>query len=150
MRRVLARGRVCCGHGTDPRRWGPRGRTTIGVGRDGDTLVVELTGKSGVDHVIEIDDALVLAAIDVLRRRRSRSDAALLAYREGRRWRRPEPAMVNEYVRQVTGLEVSAKDFRTWHATVLAAVALADADEAGDTAASRKGAVATAMSEVAA
>ena len=119
------------------------------VRRDGDTLVFEFTGKSGVDHLIEIDDALVLAAIDILRRRRSRTDPALLAYKEGRLWRRLDPTLVNDYVRQVTELEVSAKDFRTWHATVLAAQALADTEEAGDTAASRKRAVSEAMAEVA-
>ena len=31
-------------------------------------------------------------------------------------------------------MDVTAKDFRTWHATVLAAAALADSDEPGDTA----------------
>ena len=118
------------------------------VRRDGDALVFEFTGKSGVDHVIEIDDVLLVEAVDVLRRRRSRADTALLAYKEGRRWRRLEPAEVNDYVREVTGLDVSAKDFRTWHATVLAAVALADSDEPGDSAASRKRAVSAAMKDV--
>lgn len=32
---------------------------------------------------------------------------------------------MNEYVREITGGQYSAKDFRTWHATVLMAVALA-------------------------
>jgi DNA topoisomerase IB len=120
------------------------------VRRQGDTLVFEFNGKSGIDHVVEIDDEPVLEAIDVLRRRRSKNDDALLAYKDGRRWRRLEPATVNDYVREVTGLEVTAKDFRTWHATVLAAVALADSDEPGDTAASRKRALSAAVEEVAA
>ena len=119
------------------------------VRREGDTLVFEFTGKSGIDHVIEIEDALVLAAIDILRRRRSRNDEALLAYKDGRLWKRLEPAIVNDYVRQVTALEVTAKDFRTWHATVMAAVALADSEEPGDTQASRKRAVSAAVKEVA-
>ena len=32
---------------------------------------------------------------------------------------------VNEYLREVSGLDMSAKDFRTWHATVLMAAVLA-------------------------
>ena len=119
------------------------------VRRHGDTLVFEFTGKSGIDHIIEIDDALVLAAIDILRRRRSKTDEALLAYKDGRLWRRLEPSIVNDYVRQVTALEVTAKDFRTWHATVMAAVALADSAEPGDTQASRKRAIGAAVREVA-
>ena len=59
------------------------------------------------------------------------------------------PDIVNDYVREVTGLEATAKDFRTWHATVLAAAALAETDEPGETKASRKRAVAGAMKEVA-
>ena len=59
------------------------------------------------------------------------------------------PALVNEYVRASTGLEATAKDFRTWHATVLAAAALAETPEPGETKASRKRAVSGAMKEVA-
>ena len=119
------------------------------VRREGDTLVFEFTGKSGIEHVIEIDDALVLDAIDILRRRRSQHDDALLAYKDGRLWKRLEPTIVNDYVREVTALEVTAKDFRTWHATVMAAVALADSDEPGDTQASRRRALSAAVKEVA-
>ena len=55
---------------------------------------------------------------------------------------------VNAYLRETTGLEATAKDFRTWHATVLAAAALAETPEPGETQASRKRAVAGAMKEV--
>jgi DNA topoisomerase IB len=101
------------------------------VRRRQDRLVFSFTGKSGVEHRIEIDDAMVREAIEVMRRRRS-GDLRLLAYQEGRRWRSMLPALVNEYVRSVTGVDATAKDFRTWHATVLAAAALAERlDEAG-------------------
>ena len=52
-------------------------------------------------------------------------------------------------MRETTGLDATAKDFRTWHATVLAAAALAETDEPGETKASRKRAVSGAMKEVA-
>ena len=61
---------------------------------------------------------------------------------------RARPRQVNDYVREVTGCEATAKDFRTWHATVLAAAALAETTEPGESAASRKRAVAGAMREV--
>jgi DNA topoisomerase IB len=112
-------------------------------------LVFEFTGKSGVEHRIEVDDPQVTELLDRLRRRRSKTDNSLLCYRVGRTWRSLTPDVVNEYLREVSGLDASAKDFRTWHATVIAAAALAEAPgpEASKTA--RKRAVAATMREVA-
>ncbi len=118
------------------------------VRRRQDKLVFAFVGKSGVEHHIEIDDAVVIDTIEVMRRRRGQ-DLRLLAYKDGRSWRSVLPELVNEYVRASTGIEATAKDFRTWHATVLAAAALAESPEAGRSAASRKRAVAGAMKEVA-
>ena len=115
-----------------------------------DALIFTFVGKSGVEHVIEIDDRVVVAAIEVMRRRRTPGDPSLLAYKNGRSWRSILPELVNEYVRDTTGLDATAKYFRTWHATVLAAAALAETPEPGLTKASRKRAVAGAMKEVAA
>jgi DNA topoisomerase-1 len=117
------------------------------VKRHQDRLVFAFVGKSGVDHRIEIDDVTVIEAIEIMRRRRG-GDLRLLAYKDGRSWRSILPDLVNEYVRASTGLEATAKDFRTWHATVLAAAALAETQEHGETQASRKRAVAGAMKEV--
>ncbi|WP_435747477.1 DNA topoisomerase IB [Nocardioides sp. SYSU DS0663] len=117
------------------------------VRRQQDRLVFAFTGKSGVDHRIEIDDAVVVEAIEAMRRRRG-AGGRLLSYRDGRSWRDLLPTLVNEYVRSSTGLEATAKDFRTWHATVLAAAALAETPEHGESKASRKRAVSGAMKEV--
>ena len=46
-----------------------------------------------------------------------------------RRWSDVTSADINAYVKEIVGGEVSAKDFRTWHGTVIAAVALAQANE---------------------
>ncbi|HET9419667.1 MAG TPA: DNA topoisomerase IB [Nocardioides sp.] len=119
------------------------------VRKQRDALVFAFTGKSGVEHRIEIDDAGVVEAIEMMRRRRSKDDPSLLAYKNGRGWRSVVPDLVNDYVREITGLEATAKDFRTWHATVLAAAALAETEEPGESKASRKRAVAGAMTEVA-
>jgi DNA topoisomerase I len=59
-----------------------------------------------------------------------------------------DAALVNDYLRETTGAEITAKDFRTWHATVLAAEALADSKEPGTTKTSRARAVRSAMVEV--
>lgn len=71
-----------------------------------------------------------------------------MAYKELRRWAALDAGRVNDYLRESTGGDMTAKDFRTWHATVLAAAALAESDEPGDTKASRARAVRQAMVEV--
>ena len=116
--------------------------------KQGGVFVFRFEGKSGVEHRIEIDDAATIEALEVMRKRRGASDR-LLAYKDGRSWRDIDSALVNDYIGETTGLEATAKDFRTWHATVLAAAALASTDEPGETKASRKRAVSTAMKEVA-
>lgn len=118
------------------------------VRRFKDRLVFSFVGKSGVEHEIEIGDETVMEAVEIMRRRRSADDPRLLAYRNGRSWRSVLPDLVNDYVRETTGLEATAKDFRTWHATVLAAASLAETTEHGETKASRKRAVSGAMKEV--
>ena len=112
------------------------------------TLTFCFVGKSGIEHTVQIDDGPTIAALDVMRRRRGGSDH-LLAWRDGRSWRNLDAGQVNDYVREATGMEATAKDFRTWHATVLAALALAETEEPGETKASRKRAVSGAMKEVA-
>ena len=54
------------------------------------------------------------------------------------RARRRKQDQINEYIREWTGIEVTAKDFRTWHATVTAAVTLATAEPARTATARRK------------
>jgi DNA topoisomerase IB len=118
------------------------------VRRKKDRLLFKFTGKSGIEHEVEIDDPLAVDAVETMRRRRGGGDR-LLAYKQVRLWTPMDAAMVNDYLRESAGAEMTAKDFRTWHATVLAAAALASSDEPGDTKASRKRAVAAAMREVA-
>ena len=114
------------------------------VSRRGDKLVFSFVGKSGVEHSIEIEDALSIASVEAMRKRRSK-DERLMAYQEVRRWLTLDAARVNEYLAESTGGDMTAKDFRTWHATVLAAATLAASDEPGNTKASRQRAVRDAM-----
>ena len=55
--------------------------------RQQDALIFTFVGKSGVEHDIEIDDAVVIEAIEIMRRRRAADDPSLLAYKNGRSWR---------------------------------------------------------------
>jgi DNA topoisomerase IB len=99
---------------------GSYGLTTVErrhVARDGDARVFCFTGKAGVEHEIRLADPEVVPLVDKMTRRRP-PDARMLAAREGRRWVPLSAADINEHIRELFGMEVSAKDFRTWHATV--------------------------------
>jgi DNA topoisomerase IB len=113
----------------------------------GGKLVFCFTGKSGIEHCIEIDDGEVMAALERMRRRRGGGDR-LLAYQNSRRWSSLDAALVNTYLREILAGDLTAKDFRTWHATVIAATALAMSDEPGDTKRSRQRAIKAAVQEV--
>ena len=58
-------------------------------------------------------------------------------------------ADINAYLKEHAGEEVSAKDFRTWHATLLAAVFLAGKDAEATSSSSRKRLASSAVKEVA-
>jgi DNA topoisomerase I len=73
----------------------------------------------------------------------------LLAYRAGRRWVAVRSEDVNGYLKDRAGAPVSAKDFRTWNGTVLAAVALARRGDRPSSKTARRRAIAAAVREVA-
>lgn len=118
------------------------------VRRNAGGLVFRFVGKSGIEHMITITDDRVVEALQVMRLRRDHGQR-LLAYREGATWIDLTSGTVNAYLAELFGGRMTAKDFRTWHATVIAAEALAASDEPGDTAASRKRAVRQAVADVA-
>ena len=86
-------------------------------------LIFDFPAKSGQRRVQEIADEDALAIVRMLKRRRGGSQ--LLAYRTADGWTELHADDVNAYIKQYTGGDFTAKDFRTWNATVLAAVALA-------------------------
>jgi DNA topoisomerase-1 len=116
---------------------------------DEGALVFDYPAKSGQRRIQSIVDPDVYEIVGELKRRRGGSPE-LLAYRDGRRWRDLKSADINAYVKEVTGGDFSAKDFRTWNATVLAAQALAVSGEvAASSKAARKRAINRAIKEVA-
>ncbi|WP_435769958.1 DNA topoisomerase IB [Nocardioides sp. SYSU DS0651] len=150
--RLLDLGCFRIGNDVYAEEYGSFGLTTLErhhVRREQGRLVFEFTGKSGVEHHVEIEDADVTEVVERMRRRRSNTDPCLLAFRNGHRWRPLTPADVNDYLRDVSGMDATAKDFRTWHATVMAAALLAEAPGPDASKTARKRAVTAAMREVA-
>ena len=112
-----------------------------------DTMVFDYLAKSGKRRVQGVVDPLSFEVVAALKRRRGGGDE-LLAYKEGRRWRDVRSPDINAFLKEVTGGDHSAKDFRTWSATLLAAVALGVSGQAAGTTTGRKRAVARAVKEV--
>ena len=97
-------------------------RRHVRVARDG-SILFSYVAKGGQHRTLRLVDDDVLPVLRSLKRRRGTPE--LLAYRNGRGWVDVRSADVNAYIRDESGGPFSAKDFRTWHATVLAALAVA-------------------------
>lgn len=93
-------------------------------------VVFDFPAKSGQRRVQSIRDREVRRAIEKMRRRRSGPDD-LLVFHERDGWHDVRSEDINEYIQEKIGEEFSAKDFRTWHGTVLAAAELAAAEPPG-------------------
>ncbi|HEY3520887.1 MAG TPA: DNA topoisomerase IB [Rhodanobacteraceae bacterium] len=110
----------------------------------GDEVVLQFRGKSGQRQQVELDDARVAA---VVRRCADLPGQHLFQYRDGgNKLHRIGSQDVNDYLRDIAGDEFTAKDFRTWAATVSVARALFDTGRA--TPAMLRGAIARAASEL--
>jgi DNA topoisomerase IB len=115
---------------------------------DDGAVLFDYPAKSGKRRVQSVVDEEVYAVVKRLKARRG-GLPELLAFKEGRRWVDVRSADINEYLKNRTGLEISAKDFRTWSATVLAARALAVSGMQQGTKTGRKRAITHAIKEVA-
>jgi DNA topoisomerase I len=113
----------------------------------GDVLLFDYPAKHGKRRVQAVVDPVIADAVNRLRRRRGGGDE-LLAFKERRRWHDVRSADINAWLKEATAEDVSAKDFRTWGATVLAAVGLA-VSPVPPTKTARKRAVARVVKEVA-
>ena len=114
-----------------------------------DEITFEYVGKSGKRHVQTVADDLASPVVRRLKRRRSFPDRGdLLVFRSGSRWHNVTAGNINDYLRDISGGDFTAKDFRTWHATVLAAVGLA-VSQAAESPTARKRAITRVVQEVA-
>lgn len=82
----------------------------------------EFRGKSGIEHSVAVTDRRIAR---IVQRCQELPGQVLFQYLddEGRR-QTVQAEDINAYLRDVTGREVTAKDFRTWAGTMLAAEAL--------------------------
>ncbi|MCW2745847.1 MAG: topoisomerase [Mycobacterium sp.] len=112
----------------------------------GGTMVFDYPAKSGRRRIQAVVDPLVADIVGTLKRRRG-GGPELLAYREDGAWHDLRSPDVNAYLKEATGDDFSAKDFRTWSATVLAAVALAVSGPAARAKTSRARAITRAVKE---
>jgi DNA topoisomerase-1 len=92
----------------------------VRVGRG--TLRFQFRGKSGVRHVVDVDDRRLA---QVVKQCRDLPGQELFVYVDSRGTVQSiGSGDINDYIREVTGEDFTAKDFRTWSATVLAVTAL--------------------------
>jgi DNA topoisomerase I len=111
--------------------------------------VFDYRAKGAKRHRQVIEDPVVLPTLRALRKRRD-GGPELLAYRVGRSgWADLRSDQINEYLKEAAEGDFSAKDFRTWNATVLAAVNVARLGEDATTKAARKRVVNEAVKQVA-
>jgi DNA topoisomerase-1 len=114
----------------------------------GTQITFDYMAKGGVRRVQRIGDAQLVGVVKALKRRDD-DGPELLAWKESDRWHDVRSADINAYLKEHVGDEASAKDFRTWHATVLAAAALAGRELEATSRTSRKRLATAAVREVA-
>ena len=115
---------------------------------DGARVTFDYVAKGGKRRIQSVVDPEVAEVVGALKRRRG-GCPELLAYKTpDRGWCDVKSSDINAYIKEATGGEFTAKDFRTWNATLLAALALAVSSEA-TTKTARARAVRRAYEEVA-
>jgi DNA topoisomerase-1 len=114
---------------------------------DGDLISFDYVSKSGKRRLASVLDPAVSEVVAQLKGRRGGPE--LLAYRRGREWVDIRSDDINAYIKEQTGGDFTAKDFRTWSATVLASVALASSFPQARSRTARARAISRAVKEVA-
>jgi DNA topoisomerase IB len=93
----------------------------------GERTFFSYTAKGGVEREVEITDRPTATVVRQLLERPADAGEELLASElDDGTWRDVTSAEINLYLREISGAEISAKDFRTWNATVLMAATLAE------------------------
>jgi DNA topoisomerase-1 len=114
----------------------------------GDVLTFDYAAKGNKRFVRTFPDPLVAPVLAALKRRRG-GGLELLAYKDGGAWVDVKSADINLHIKEITGRDFSAKDFRTWSATALAAIGMAVSAQVVKSRTGRQRAIARTVKDVA-
>jgi DNA topoisomerase IB len=112
-------------------------------------VIFDYPAKGAKEREQAVAEENVCAVVRGLKRRTG-GGGELLAYRADGGWRNVRAEDINDYLREISDGDFTAKDFRTWHATVLAAVGLAVSTRTATSPAARRTAIRRVVQEVAA
>jgi DNA topoisomerase IB len=93
----------------------------------GEKVSFAFTAKGGQERELEVIDEPTAAVVRELTRRPEETGEDLLGYwLDDGEWHDVSSAEINGYLKEISGADFTAKDFRTWSATVLMAATLAE------------------------
>lgn len=130
---------------------GSYGTTTLRVEHvsvEKDEVRFDFPGKSGQEWHTRIRDPDLVEALRPMLERPD-PDTALAYVGADGRWHSTDAAALNAFLKEIVGADFTAKDFRTWQATVVAAMHLARAHADAGTKRARQQAVAATARSVA-
>jgi DNA topoisomerase I len=110
-------------------------------------VVFDYVAKEGVRQVHLVQDPPCVGIVSALKRRRG-GGAHLLAFRDRAAWHQVHAHLINEQLKALIGDSFSAKNFRTWNGTMLAAVSVAAKGAAARTEPARRRVIAQAAADV--
>jgi DNA topoisomerase I len=106
---------------------------------DGSEVEFRFRGKSGIQHAIKVDDPRLAR---IIKRVRDLPGQDLFQYVDDEGESHSVGSSdVNDYLRSITGEDYTAKDFRTWSGTLLAALALQEYEKFDSEAQAKKNVV---------
>ncbi len=98
----------------------------------GERVFFSYTAKGGIERELELTDRPTADVVRELLKRPGDTGEELLGYwvadpaGTGRVWHDVTSGEINAYLKEISDAEITAKDFRTWNATVLMAASLAE------------------------
>jgi DNA topoisomerase IB len=101
----------------------------------GERVFFAYTAKGGIDRELELTDKPTADVVRELLKRPDGTGDELLGYwvedpaGAGRVWHDVTSTEINAYLKEISAAEITAKDFRTWNATVQMAATLAETPE---------------------
>src|SRR5579862_22172 len=121
---LMERTNIRVGNITYERLYGSYGLTTLKdkhVTLEGNTIGFTFKGKKGVEHIINLKSKKLA---EIVKRCRDIPGKELFQYYNEKGERKSiDSGMVNDYIKNISGSNFTAKDFRTWSGTVQSLIA---------------------------